>query len=196
MFTRGNRKEMEKFIPELQNYIDKKFDEFKVNISINNELLTEFKNEIKQEIDLVGEKFEQKLLSISKENDAVKEEVINLKKENERLSSDLEELCQYGRRLCLRIDNVAVLERESSEEVLKSVKSLIEKSGEVIPDSTLDRAHRIGPVYTNKEKGKCQSIIVRFSTFRHRTLFYRARRKIKTGEKIRLDLIPVTLRGS
>ena len=40
MFTRGNRKEMEKFIPELQNYIDKKFDEFKVNISINNELLT------------------------------------------------------------------------------------------------------------------------------------------------------------
>ena len=128
------------------------------------------------------------MLSISKENDAVKEEVINLKKENERLSSDLEELCQYGRRLCLRIDNIPVLERESSEEVLRSVKSLIEKSGEVIPDSTLDRAHRIGPVYTNKEKGKCQSIIVRFSTFRHRTLFYRARRKIKTGEKIRLDL--------
>ena len=180
MFTRGNRKEMEKFIPELQNYIDKKFDEFKVNISINNELLTEFKNEIKQQINLVDEKFEQKLLSISKENDAVKKEVINLKKENERLSSDLEELCQYGRRLCLRIDNVPVLERESSEEVLKSVKSLIEKSGEVIPDSTLDRAHRIGPAYINKEKGKCENIIVRFSTSRLRKLFCRARKKIKT----------------
>ena len=33
-----------------------------------------------------------------------------------------------------------------------------------------------------------QSIIVRFTTFRHKTLFYKNRKKIKSGARIRLDL--------
>ena len=38
---------------------------------------------------------------------------------------------------------------------------------------------------TNK---KCKNIIVRFTTFRHRTLFYRARKNLKSGFKVKLDL--------
>ena len=34
---------------------------------------------------------------------------------------------------------------------------------------------------------KCKSIIVRFTTFRHRTLFYRARKNLKSA-KVKLDL--------
>ena len=48
------------------------------------------------------------------------------------------------------------------------------------------RTHRIGCSYigriTNK---KCKSIIMRFTTLQHRTLFYRAR---KSGLKVKLDL--------
>ena len=52
-----------------------------------------------------------------------------------------------------------------------------------------DRAHRIAPSYTNRiTRKKCKTIIVRFSTFRHRTLFYRARENLKSGFKVKIDL--------
>ena len=58
-----------------------------------------------------------------------------------------------------------------------------------IPDTIVGRAHRISPEYSDpKTKRKCQVIIIRFTTFIHRTLVYRARKKIKNNVKIRLDL--------
>ena len=63
------------------------------------------------------------------------------------------------------------------------VKELIDESGVNIPDSTIDRAHRIG-----KKKGKSQAVIVLFTTRTHCTLFYKARKKIKSGPKIHIDL--------
>ena len=57
------------------------------------------------------------------------------------------------------------------------------------PDIVLDCAHRIGPGYTDRIiSKKCKSVIVRFATFRHRTLFYRARKNLKSGFKVKLDL--------
>ena len=59
------------------------------------------------------------------------------------------------------------------------------------PDSNLDRALRIGKPYFGKvKKVKCKNIIIRFNTFRHRTLLYRPKNDIKQkkGYKIRLDL--------
>ena len=51
-----------------------------------------------------------------------------------------------------------------------------------------DRAHRIGKGYKDKTRNvPCKTIFVRFSTFRHRTLFYRNRNKLKNA-KVRLDL--------
>ena len=55
------------------------------------------------------------------------------------------------------------------------MKKLIIEEAEVdIPEETIDRAHRVGP-----KKNKNQGVIVDFSTFRHRTLFCRARKKLK-----------------
>ena len=52
-----------------------------------------------------------------------------------------------------------------------------------------DRAHRIAPSYKNRiTRKKCKTIIVRFTTFRHRTLFCRARENLKSGFKVKLDL--------
>ena len=97
-----------------------------------------------------------------------------------------QELEQYGRRCCLRI-GVPYLENESSN-VLGKVKSLITQPGCEIPDAVIDRAHQIGRRYKDKNRNvPCKSIIVRFSKFRHRTLFYRNRNKLKNA-KVRLDL--------
>ena len=44
-------------------------------------------------------------------------------------------------------------------------------------------------VYTNsKSKQKCKSIIIRFTVFRHRTGVYRAKKKLKKGVRVHLDL--------
>ena len=72
---------------------------------------------------------------------------------------------------------------------MAKVINIIKESEVEIPESVLDRAHHIGPTYTDNDTGKkMQSIIVRFMTFRHRTLFYANRKKIKSGARIRLDL--------
>ena len=71
---------------------------------------------------------------------------------------------------------------EKSEKVLEKVINIIKESEAEIPDC-------IGPTYTDNDTGKkMQSIIVRFTTFRHRTIFYANRKNIKSGARIRLDL--------
>ena len=68
------------------------------------------------------------------------------------------------------------------------MKSLITDSGSEITDVVIKRAHRIGKGYKEKTRNvPCKSIIVRFSTFRHRTFFYRNRNKLKNA-KVRSDL--------
>ena len=108
-------------------------------------------------------------------------------RENQQRYDELE---QYGRRLWLRIDSVPKQNTEKAEEVFKFVKGLIEKLSDLeIPEVLIDRAHRIGPDYTDKKTQKvCKSIVVRFTTFRHCTTFYRARRSIVNRAQVRLDL--------
>ena len=94
------------------------------------------------------------------------------------------ELEKYGRRLCLRIDGVPRVKYESSDDVLEFTKSLFKEAKDAVPDNVLDRAHIIGSSYMDRVTNKkWKSIIVRFTTFRHRTLFYRARKNLKRGFK-------------
>ena len=90
----------------------------------------------------------------------------------------------------MRIVGVSSVDRETSNDVLEKVKEICARSNLEIPDSNLHRAHGIGKPYFGKiKKVKCKSIIVRFNTFRHWTLLYRAKKEIKhkKGYKIRLD---------
>ena len=68
--------------------------------------------------------------------------------------SQNEELEQYGRRLCLRIDGVPTVKDESSDDVLDFTKSLFNEAKVAVPDNVLDRAHRIGPSYTDRITNK------------------------------------------
>ena len=83
------------------------------------------------------------------------------------MQQNLDDVKQYGRRLCLRIEGVTVKNNESADLILEDVKAMFE-AGINVPDAVVDRAHRTGQSYTDSEtKQKCKSIIIRFSTFRH-----------------------------
>ena len=92
-----------------------------------------------------------------------KNQLNEMKRENEELE-------QYGRRLCVRIEGIPPVENETSDEVLDKVISLMGEAECDILEVVIDRAHRMGKGYVEKNSKKlCKSIIVRFSTFRHRT---------------------------
>ena len=100
----------------------------------------------------------------------------NLKQKNEILPQRCGENEQYGRRFCGRITGIPSQKNESTEDVWNSVKPIIEESGCDIPDIALDRAHRFGK---NDPSGKnVRLVIVRFTTFRHRKMFYGARKNL------------------
>ena len=66
------------------------------------------------------------------------------------------------------------------------MKKIFKELNVSVPDTVIDRAHRIGK--TKEYRGKrYRQIIVRFTTWRHRTAEYRARKKSKKY-KIWLDL--------
>ena len=99
-----------------------------------------------------------------------------------KLEQSVDDQEQYHRRLCLRIEGIPAAEKgkgESGEQCLAKVNQMVKKLNVNVPDVVIDRAHRIG---------KRHQIIVGFTTWRHRTLTYRARKKPESPYKIRLDL--------
>ena len=73
-----------------------------------------------------------------------------------------------------------------AEICLEKVKNVFEKLEVKVPDTVIDRAHRIDNPRILKGR-KVYQVIVRFTTWRHRTLVYRARKKC-SNYKIKLDL--------
>ena len=104
----------------------------------------------------------------------LQQHVTNLKQENSNLQErtgidrqDLEKYYeeneQYSRRLYLRIKNMNKQENESSDKALEEIKCLFSEASINIPDACIDRAHRVSKTD--------DTVIVRFTTFRHRICF-------------------------
>ena len=60
---------------------------------------------------------------------------------------------------------------------------MVNEAGPDIPDFNIDRAHCVGP-----KKDKKQVVIVKFTTFRHRTLLITSGRHLKNGVKLHVEL--------
>ena len=80
----------------------------------------------------------------------LKKQVVELQELNINNQSRNEELEQYGRRLCLRIDGVPTVKNESSDGVLEFTKSVFKEAKVAAPDNVLDHAHRFGPSYMDR----------------------------------------------
>ena len=118
----------------------------------------------------------------------LKKQVVELSKLSIENHSKNEELKQYSRRLCLRVDVNPAISNESRDDVMNLTKSLFKEAKLSFPKNVFDSAHRIGPIYADRvSPKKCKSIIVRFTTFHHRTLFYMARKNLKNA-KVKLVL--------
>ena len=91
---------------------------------------------------------------------------------------------QYSRRQSLRFFGVERARKEKAEDCLEVIKKVIAEQHLDIPDVVIDRAHRIG----NGKNGSPPPIIVKFTTWRHRTMLYRARQKIKTDSSFKITL--------
>ena len=170
---------------EINAMMESKFDELKnVFIAETKEILiSSIKEEIKtlftQEQAKFKEEVSKKMDEITSTNKMLQQHVTSLKCSNEDLIKKCEENEQYGRQLCLRIKGILRKEKERSDEVLDQVRKLFEEAEVTIPDAVLDWAHHVSK--NNPD------VIVRFTTFRHRTLFYRKRKTLK-GKSVHLDL--------
>ena len=157
------------------NCINKKYDDLKATFS--NDTVEKFKEILKEEISKINDKLEGKICQLCQDKSFLQEQISELKKQNSDIAVSCEETEQYSRRLCLRVDRVPSVDRETSNDVLEKVKEICAESNLEIPNSNLDRVHRIDKSYFHEiKKVKCKTIIVRFNTFRHCTLVYREKR--------------------
>ena len=121
--------------------------------------------------------------------DALEAKVTMMESFIAHMENGIDEQEQYNRRLCLRIDGITPPKQgqnETGDQCLKKVKSVFKELKVAIPDKVIDRAHWIG-----KPKAKnginIHTIIIRFTTWGHRTAVCRVR-KASSKYKIRLDL--------
>ena len=121
--------------------------------------------------------------------DALEAKVAMMESYIAHMENGIDEQEQYNRRLCLRIDGIVPPKQgqsETGDQCLKKVNSVFKELKVAIPDEVIDRAHRIGKPKV-KNGINIHTMIVRFTTWRHRTAVYRAR-KVSSKYKIRLDL--------
>ena len=157
--------------------MDKKFEEFKTYII--SELTESVKHIIQTEIQGILKGYKDQLERVTSTVEMLQQHVSNLKRENsvlqdkakvyrQEFDSRCDESEQCSRRLCLGVKNIKKSDNETSEVVLESIRKLFDEANVVIPDACIDRAHRVSK--TN------DTVIVCFTTFRHRTMFYRNRK--------------------
>ena len=127
--------------------------------------------------------------------DSLEAQVAMLESHVDHLCTCYESQEQYSRRLCLRIDRVPLPlkgTKETADQVLDKVKKLFEEMEVDFPENVIDRAHRIGGIKSSDGMPSSQAIIVRLTTWHHRTMVYQARKKAKVA-KFRLDLTKARL---
>ena len=173
-------KKDEKYL-ELSEQLSTLLDEVKL---VKTSMIT--KDDLDQALQRVCKEYKDLLVEkdrqISELNDrlAVQNGAIEtIKKEQNRAE-------QYSRRKSVRIHDVERKAGETAEDCLRAVNSIIQKQELDIPDAVIDRAHRVGI----GKKGKPPAIIAKFTTWRHRTILYRARQNVlkDMGYRITLDI--------
>ena len=94
---------------------------------------------------------------------------------------------QYRRRLCVRVEEIIVANDKIADKVLKKVENTLKEACLSLSGNVIDWAHRIENNYKSfTTKNTCRSVIIRFTSFKHRTSSYQNRNKLKCV-RIKLD---------
>ena len=162
-----------KKIGELKTYLEERLTTQETNLKkLWNNLVEKLTSELTSELKIQAEKINQ----LKNDKSLLQKQILEHKKEN------------IKNRVANK-DRIPTEKKDSSENVLHKVTEMCAEAGVDIPNEVFNRAHRIGPSYTDKSSNvECKSIIVRFTTFRHRTMGYWAKKKMKPGVTVKLDL--------
>ena len=121
---------------------------------------------------------ERELVKIQQSIDSHSQKLSNLE-------NSIDHLEQYSRRSCLRIFGVKETADENTDDIACDIAN--KNLGVSLARSDIDRSHRTGKVRQNYKHPR--SIIVKFTSYRKRTEFLKARRKLKqTGITVQEDL--------
>lgn len=148
---------------------------------LKRELLAEFKTIVEQETDVL----KAELSSLRNVNKLLTDDVNNLKLE-------LDNLEQYGRRMCLDISGIPGDTGDQNEDVeskiLKHINNITLSDGSKlkITPHDIDRCHRKGKPKQNENR----KIIVKFTNSRARQKCYAARKLFGTGVFVQENLTP------
>ena len=171
-------------LEQVSKLLDDKLECFESSVcsTLKTELMLEFRTLLNEQNSKI-EKLESTVCILQNSVNILKKQV-----DDQTEGTDNNE--QYGRRLCLRIEGKDVVRNEKAQDVLAEIMNISDSVGLEIPEMVFDRAHRIGEPYTDENNIQKQSIIVRLTTFRHRTMLYYKRKEIKEryGLFVRLDL--------
>jgi hypothetical protein len=163
----------------------------KVNVDLQN--LRDLINEIKTELQgkATSSEIDELVLEIRAKDrkiEILESQVAILQNSVNILITKCDNNEQYSRRSSVRINNIPLpRERETPVDIMNKVKEVITESGVEIPDMYLDRAHRVGKPLVGEDGSRKQQVIVKFTTWRHRTLFYQGRKNLASA-KVYLDL--------
>ena len=189
MFTRSMSHKEVDFV----SYVDSKFADLKEKFvkELKEDLLssiTSLINEQNRQIENLNDKLtkQNSTISVLQNNvEVLNEQCSKLRKD---INTKCDELEQYSRRQCLRIEGIVKPRKEKVEDVINLVKDCFAEANVDIPDTVLDRARRFLPVYKDESDQNIQGIIVKFNNFRYRSMFYKNRKKLKGGKRVRIDL--------
>ena len=157
------------------------------NINELKVLLESIKSELGNKIDVLVAKLDEKdrrIVELETKVNALEEKAAYNDTRYNLLECRLDDSEQYSRRTSLRINGIPYNGNETSEESLQKVKGEIEKLGVKLDACEFDRAHRVG-YKTDREGNPMNSrqMIVKFTTFRARSIVYRNRVK-GNGERV------------
>ena len=156
-------------------YFDQSIEELRNAQQKNHdELMKLVKNLSKELKDVKSEnlKLRDKVAMLTKQ-------VTNLKNTSLKTKSLAESNDQYSRRNNIIIKNIPPVDKadkETGDDCLEKVKVAISEMGVNLSDCAIDRAHRVGKRSTSPKYGEQHFVIARFTTWRERTLVYKARK--------------------
>ena len=121
---------------------------------MTNEFFKDAKNQIVSEITgilkpIIEDK-NKKIMKLSSMVSMPQNQVTELKQQNIVSSHQVDNVEQYGRRLCLRIDGLPKEGNETADKVFNKVVDIVNAAEVQIPKDNINRAHRIGKIFTIK----------------------------------------------
>jgi len=146
-------------------------------------------------ISALEEVVRQKDIVIAEQGDNITKQAAVILRMEERLQCIYEQhdsLDQYGRRMCIRVDNIPVVEGETQVDVQASVLATLQAAGADVKAEDVVRLHRVGKTAPKDIRGRninVSQVIIKVNSWRARESAHNARNAARErGNPIRQDL--------